>query len=191
MGGVMRMLLRLLGLPGLGRGWQLAIWGLAGVTAGTGVVLFRISNAVSYLSDAPETCINCHVMTDPYVSWQRGSHAKVAVCNDCHVPRDNLVGKMAFKAMDGARHSYVFTMRLEPQVLTPSEGAIPVIQNNCIRCHTGQVEMIRVSKTSERTCWSCHQNIHGDVHSLSASPAQLRPDLPPGGVHLSFPGDPQ
>ena len=94
-----------------------AIYLLAGLAAGLALFIARISNAASYLSDAPQTCINCHVMTDAYASWQRGSHGKVAICNDCHVPHSNPVAKYAFKASDGLKHSYVFTFRLEPQVL--------------------------------------------------------------------------
>lgn len=74
----------------------------------------RIANATSYLSDSPQTCINCHVMTDAYASWQRGSHGRVAVCVDCHVPHSNLVAKYAYKSRDGLKHSCVFTMRKEP-----------------------------------------------------------------------------
>ncbi|HDS84570.1 MAG TPA: cytochrome c nitrite reductase small subunit [Phycisphaerales bacterium] len=182
-------ILTLLALPGLPRFWQVAVYGLAGIAAGMGVVVVRISNAVSYLSDSPETCINCHVMTDAYASWQRGSHGRETTCNDCHVPHDNILAKTAFKAMDGARHSYVFTMRKEPQVLTLSKGAVPVVQNNCVRCHANQFQMIRLFDTQQRTCWSCHQNIHGDIHSLSASPRPLRPALPKAGIDIRKSGD--
>ena len=181
--------LTLLALPGLPRFWQAAIYSLAGITAGMGLLVVRISNAVSYLSDTPETCMNCHVMTDAYASWQRGSHGQAAGCGDCHVPHDTILAKTAFKAMDGARHSYVFTLRKEPQVLQLSKGAIPVVQNNCIRCHGNQFEMIRLAAASERTCWSCHQTIHGDIHSLSASPRPLRPALPKAGIDLTKSGD--
>lgn len=186
---MIRKVLELLTLPGLPRFWQAAIYTLAGIAAGMGLLVVRISNAASYLSNAPETCMNCHVMTDAYASWQRGSHGRVASCNDCHVPHDNILAKSAFKAMDGTRHSYVFTLRNEPQVLHLSQGAIPVIQNNCIRCHGTQFQMIRLSDTTQRTCWSCHQNIHGDIHSLSASPLHLRRALPKAGLDLMKSGE--
>ncbi|MHC5181360.1 MAG: NapC/NirT family cytochrome c, partial [Planctomycetota bacterium] len=70
--------LNLLRLSGLPRFWQVSIFCLVGIIAGMGLVIVRISNAASYLSDSPETCINCHVMTDAYASWQRGSHGRVA-----------------------------------------------------------------------------------------------------------------
>lgn len=181
--------LQLLGLPGVGRFWQVMIYGLAGIAAGLGVLLVRISNAASYMSNAPETCMNCHVMTDAYVSWQRGSHGRDTVCNDCHVPHDNILAKSAFKAMDGARHSAIFTLRKEPQVMELSHGAVPVIQQNCVRCHSDQFQMIRLADSTQQTCWTCHQNIHGDVHGLSASPRELRPSLPKAGVDLKKSGE--
>ena len=157
---------------------------LLGVTLGMILLVARVSNAVSYLSDSPETCMNCHVMTDAYATWQRGSHNRVAVCNDCHVPHSNMVSKMAFKGTDGMKHSYVFTFRKEPQVLRLSHTARPVVQLNCIRCHSTQLAMVRLAESSERTCWDCHNNIHGKVHSLSASPEVLRHRLPDAGLNL-------
>ncbi len=182
-------ILHLLGLPGIERFWQVAIYGLVGVAAGLALLLVRISNAASYLSNAPETCMNCHVMTDAYASWQRGSHGRVTVCNDCHVPHDNILSKSAFKAMDGARHSTIFMLRKEPQVMHLSSGAVPVIQQNCVRCHSDQFQMIRLSDSTQQTCWTCHQNIHGDVHGLSASPRELRPALPKAGIDLKKSGE--
>jgi len=75
-------------LSGLPRPLQVGIYALVGVAVGVGLVVARLANATSYLSDSPETCMNCHVMTDAYASWQRGSHSRVAVCTDCHVPHD-------------------------------------------------------------------------------------------------------
>lgn len=160
-----------------------------GAAIGMFLIVVRVSNAVSYLSDAPETCMNCHVMTDAYATWKRGSHARVAVCMDCHVPHNNVASKYAFKGIDGLKHSYVFTTRQEPQVMELSNGARPVVQANCIRCHKDQFSMIRLAASSEQSCWRCHQNIHGQVHSLSASPEVLRPGLPDAGLKWMKKGD--
>ena len=102
---------------------------------GLGLFVFHISRAASYLSDAPETCMNCHVMTTQYVTWQHSSHANVATCNDCHVPHTSLAAQYGFKAKDGLWHATVFTMRWEPQAIRLSAGAVPVVENNCRRCH--------------------------------------------------------
>ncbi len=176
-------------LSGLPRPLQIGIYGLVGVAIGLALLLTRIANATSYLSDDPLTCINCHVMTDAYASWQRGSHGRVAVCVDCHVPHSNLVAKYAYKARDGMKHSYVFTARKEPQVLELSAAAVPVVQANCVNCHSGQLAMIRLAGATERRCWDCHTNIHGEVRSLSASPSMLRPGLPAAGLDWMKTGD--
>jgi cytochrome c nitrite reductase small subunit len=186
-----RRLISIVALTGLPRSLQIGVYSLVGVALGMGLVLVRISNAASYLSDSPNTCINCHVMTDAYASWQRGSHGKVAVCVDCHVPHSNVVAKYAYKARDGMKHSYVFTMRTEPQVLELSDAAVPVVQANCVHCHSDQLAMVRLASSLERRCWDCHQNIHGGVRSLSASPPELRPGLPSAGLDWMERGDEQ
>ena len=180
--GVLNRVMSIVTLSGLPRPVQVGIYGLVGGAVGMALVLTRIANATSYLSDDPQACINCHIMTDAYASWQRGSHGRVAVCVDCHVPHSSLAAKYAYKAEDGMKHSYVFTMRKEPQVLELSARAAPVVQANCVRCHSHQVMMIGWAGAFERRCWDCHQNVHGEVRSLSASPTALRPGLPDAGL---------
>ncbi len=161
--------------------WRLLCFGALGMFAGLGLAVAHVSRAPSYLSDDPEACINCHVMTPQYASWQHSSHFNEAHCNDCHVPHDNYVEKMAFKARDGAYHSYVFTLRLEPQVIRLSESAKPVVEANCRRCHAGQLSGGHLSLQGEGShrCWDCHREVpHGRVRSLSASPRVLTPRLP-------------
>ena len=92
----------LLGLRFLAPRWQLPAFALLGVTGGMGLFVFHISRAASYLSDAPETCMNCHVMTTQYVTWQHSSHAEVATCNDCHVPHDFAGGQYALQGQGRA-----------------------------------------------------------------------------------------
>ena len=176
-------------LAGLPSSMRFTIYLMAGIIIGMTVMIARIANAASYLSDSPETCINCHVMTDAYATWQRGSHGRASVCIDCHVPHDNLIALYGFKAYDGIKHSYVFTMRKEPQVLELSRWAFRVVQNNCIRCHREHLVMIRLAQTSERMCWDCHNNIHGSTRSLSSSPDVLRPQLPDAGLRWLTEGD--
>jgi len=162
--------------------WRITLCLLTGVILGLALLVARLANAVSYLSEEPETCINCHVMTDAYATWQRGSHGKAAVCTDCHIPHSNIVAKSSFKARDGIKHSYAFTLRKEPQVLSLSPSAVSVVQANCLRCHHNQFAMIRLAHSAERKCWDCHNNIHGSVRSLSSSPHVLRPQLPTAGI---------
>jgi cytochrome c nitrite reductase small subunit len=139
--------------------------------------VFKLSNAASYLSDDPKACVNCHLMTPQYITWNHSSHRDVAHCNDCHVPHSNLFSKYYFKAKDGLYHSAVFTLRAEPQVIQALGPSIAVIQNNCIRCHQDQVTDARtvslvenhVAHRTDRLCWDCHKEVpHGRVKSLSS-----------------------
>ena len=159
--------------------WQLPVLILLGILVGTGAFIFRTSRAHSYLSDKPETCMNCHIMAPQFATWSHSSHREKTNCNDCHVPHDNFFRKYFFKAKDGMRHATIFTLRAEPQVIFIKEAGIEVVQENCIRCleqllkdakieaYTSQVNHYR----TERLCWECHRETpHGRVNSISSVP---------------------
>jgi cytochrome c nitrite reductase small subunit len=155
---------------------------MLGVLAGAGLFVTYLSRAPSYLSDNPETCVNCHVMTTQYITWQHSSHALVATCNDCHVPHDNVAHHYLFKAQDGLRHAGIFTLRLEPQVIQISQRAVPVVQENCRRCHAAVVENVSSGPhgQTDRLCWDCHREVpHGRSRSLSTTLDTFRPQLAP------------
>ena len=178
---IKRLAASLLGLRLVPRLWQLPCFLALGVAAGTGLLVLHVSRATSYLSDAPETCMNCHVMTTQYVTWQHSSHASVTTCNDCHVPHDSFVDHYAFKARDGMWHATVFTMRWEPQVIRLSPGAVPVVEDNCRRCHEAVIEDVALAdhQSGDLRCWDCHREVpHGRVRSLSATPGVFQPRLP-------------
>ena len=163
-------------------GIRLLVFAAAGVAAGMAVLVAHVSRATSYLSNVPETCLNCHVMEYAYASWRRSSHADAATCTDCHLPHQNPVAKLAHKAHDGFRHSYMFALRLEPQVIRLARTGVPVVQENCLRCHHDQLQMVRLAGVTERRCWDCHAVPHGSVTGLSSSPDALRPPLPQAGL---------
>lgn len=162
-----------------------AAFGMMGIAAGMALLVARISNAASYMSDDPAACINCHIMVPQYATWQHSSHARVAHCNDCHVPHTSLAAKYYFKAKDGTRHSVLFTLRREPQVIRAIPESREVIQGNCVRCHSGVVEeaVTPLHSDFERSCIDCHREVpHGREHSLSSTPnaavAPLSPVAP-------------
>jgi cytochrome c nitrite reductase small subunit len=171
----------LLGLRFISQPWRIPCFLMLGIFAGFGLFVVHISRATSYLGDDPATCVNCHVMTTQYVTWQHSSHANVATCNDCHVPHDNIAHHYAFKAQDGLWHSTVFTMRWEPQAIRMSERAKPVVENNCRRCHWSVIEdtSLAAHQNDDLLCWDCHREVpHGRVRSLSATPRVFQPQLP-------------
>jgi cytochrome c nitrite reductase small subunit len=151
---------------------------------GLGLYVFKTSNAASYLSDDPQACVNCHLMTPQYITWNHSSHRAVAHCNDCHVPHNNVISKYYFKAKDGLYHASIFTLRAEPQVIKAKSASIEVIHNNCIRCHEGQVTDAKMTglvenhhaKRTDRLCWDCHREVpHGRVKGLSSVGLQIEP----------------
>ena len=157
--------------------WRVPVLILLGALSGLTLYAMIESKAISYLSDDPKTCANCHVMTPQYATWKHSSHREVATCNDCHVPHDNVFKKYFFKAKDGLYHAYVFTTRGEPQVIKMHEEGIGVVQSNCIRCHEDQVTDAALTATvanhkadrTTRLCWECHKEVpHGKIHSLSS-----------------------
>ena len=177
-----RLLICFLKLDFLQPGLRVPAMLLLGVFLGLGLLLAQVGRVPSYLSDDPKTCMNCHVMTDAYISWEHSSHANQAVCNDCHVPHTSIPRAYAFKAQDGLRHATIFTLRQEPESIKLSAGAIPVVQENCLRCHEDRLTAISACREQPGTlrCWDCHRDVpHGRVHSLSASPGVFRPELPP------------
>jgi cytochrome c nitrite reductase small subunit len=169
--------------------WRVPVIIAAAILLGLGFVTLHVSNATSYISDNPRACINCHVMTTQFASWEKSSHARVATCNDCHVPHDNPISTYMFKASDGFRHSYMFTFRLEPEVITIKEAGANVVQENCVRCHEHQVHRSLLSQEITLTdraegkgkfCWDCHRETpHGTVRSLSAYPNARIPQPDP------------
>lgn len=159
--------------------WQLSVVVLLGIFSGLGAYTFYISKASSYLSDNPETCVNCHVMNPQYANWAHNSHRRITCCNDCHVPHDNIVNKYIFKAEDGLKHAAMFTLRLEPQVIIMEEETRPLVQKNCIRCHEKTVKkefMMPLQPNyhnplEERYCLDCHRETpHGRVRGLASAP---------------------
>lgn len=169
-------------LGGLPPKLRVASFASLGAVVGMAGYVAYISNAASYLSDDPKACINCHIMNPMYASWQHSSHGRATTCNDCHVPHDSVVSKYWFKANDGLRHSLLFTLRRERQVIRAIPASREVIQANCIRCHANVVSEapgLRAHDT-DRSCLDCHREVpHGRVNSLSATPNAAIPPLSP------------
>ena len=174
-------LLDVLTLAGAPTRLRLMCFGSVGMCLGMGAWVARVSEAASYMSDDPKTCINCHIMFPQYATWLHSSHGRVANCNDCHVPHSSLAAKLFFKAKDGMRHASMFTLRMEPQVIQLSSAAIPVVEANCRRCHQQLVGDVHLRKwqPGDNRCWDCHREVpHGRVQSLSTAYDVNAPQLP-------------
>lgn len=166
--------------------WKLPVLFSLGILTGLFFFVLHIGRATSYLSDKPGACVNCHVMAPQYATWERSNHGRFTVCNDCHVPQDNILKKYYFKATDGMRHSFMFTFRLEPQVIQIKQAGKDAVQQNCIRCHSELIHPISIRAISNQKiqeegdgyCWDCHRDVpHGRVNSLSSTPYARVPVL--------------
>ncbi|MCF8716186.1 cytochrome c nitrite reductase small subunit [Joostella atrarenae] len=171
-------------LPNRKSRWRTIAVFLIAVITGLGLFMAKEAELVSYMSDDPLACVNCHVMTPVYNSWMHSSHREWASCNDCHVPHNNVLNKYYFKAKDGLFHASVFTLRAEPEVMFMREESQEVVQNNCIRCHVQQVTQTKyegyiadhVQNRTDRKCWTCHQEVpHGTVHGISTIKNNIAP----------------
>ncbi|MFA6469184.1 MAG: cytochrome c nitrite reductase small subunit [Bacteroidota bacterium] len=161
------------------RRWRFPVVIAVGTLSGLGFLTLYVGNATSYLSDDPRACMNCHVMAPQFATWERSSHVRVTVCNDCHVPHNNVFNKYLFKAMDGTRHSFMFTFRMEPQVIHIHDAGAAVVQQNCIRCHSSLTQNVKErfvtldeqKHDGGKLCWECHRETpHGRVNSLASVP---------------------
>lgn len=155
------------GLAG-GTALLLALAVLVGAAAGIGGYAFVYAEGLSYMSSDPKVCANCHIMQSQYASWQKASHHHVAVCNDCHLPRDP-VGKYVAKAMNGWNHSKAYTLQdfAEPIAIKPFNSDI--VQENCLACHRQLVQDAVMARGpgEEASCVHCHSTAgHGERAGL-------------------------
>ena len=147
-----------------GQRWALAASGLAGTSLGLGLFTFGYARGASYLTNNPAACANCHIMSEHYGAWMKGSHHSVATCNDCHTPH-NIVGKYAVKARNGFWHSFYFTTGRFPDPIRITEPNRRVTEGACRHCHAEITEAIDHSSGTGRgadeplTCVRCHRYV--------------------------------
>jgi cytochrome c nitrite reductase small subunit len=150
------------------------------IAVGFFVYLVNESKALSYLSDNPKACINCHVMNTQYSTWQHSSHKDVT-CIQCHLPTDDMVNKYLAKAKDGWNHSVAFTLNTYSNAIKISDDGVKRVQKNCISCHSSIVSNLMQNADKNhnfadddidggRRCWDCHKSVpHGKVRGLSTT----------------------
>jgi cytochrome c nitrite reductase small subunit len=135
-----------------------------GAALGLGLFTFDYAEGLSYASNDPAACANCHIMNEQYDGWLKASHKAVATCNDCHTPHDP-VGKYTTKAINGYNHSKAFTLQNFHEPIMITRRNADILQDNCLRCHGDLVhEIVAGSTTAEDAvrCVHCHRHVgHG------------------------------
>ncbi len=141
----------------------IGLFALAGGLVGIGGFTFFHAEALSYLSDDPRACANCHVMREVYDAWNHGSHKAVATCNDCHTPHYSIVAKYFVKAYNGWNHSKAFTLNEIPEPIRIVSFDRGIAYDNCIACHADMVsQMAHVDDPNPTDCLKCHWYVGHD-----------------------------
>lgn len=136
-----------------------ALAGTLCFVAGLAMFTFVRAEGTSYFSDDPNSCVNCHVMRDQFDAWQHSSHARVATCNDCHSPHDNVANKYFSKGVNGFNHSFAFTFDTYEEVITIKTFNENIVNDSCMYCHQSMVSGIAPDHDDAPNCISCHTGI--------------------------------
>ncbi len=131
----------------------------------TGLAMFTFIRAegTAYFSENPSACMNCHVMREQFDAWHHSSHARVATCNDCHSPHDNMVNKLIAKGINGFNHSFAFTFNTYPEVITITQFNEDIVNDSCLYCHENLVSEIAPNHDNAPSCITCHAGIGHSV----------------------------
>ncbi|MGI6461043.1 MAG: cytochrome c nitrite reductase small subunit [Candidatus Hydrogenedentales bacterium] len=132
---------------------------LAGIGMGVGSYTFIYAKGFSYMSNDAIVCANCHIMTNHFDAWTKGSHHAVAVCNDCHTP-PSLIPKYFVKGLNGFNHSLAFTTGHFHEPIQATAFNHRVAEANCRYCHADIVHQIDVGGGREpQDCIRCHRYV--------------------------------
>ncbi len=131
-----------------------------GVLAGLGGFTLHYGDGLSYLSNDPVSCTNCHVMQEHFDAWAKSSHHGVATCNDCHLPHDFL-GKWITKSDNGFFHSLAFTTNDFHEPIRIKERNRRVTQAACLHCHQDYVNNLLPTREGGemQLCVHCHSDV--------------------------------
>ena len=131
-----------------------------GIFFGLTTYTFYYAQGLSYLSNNPAACANCHIMNDQYNAWMKSSHHHVAVCNDCHAPHF-AAAKYLSKAINGFNHSFAFTTGAFHEPIQITSMNREIVEASCRHCHQNIVHAIEPIKVSQGvlSCVRCHQEV--------------------------------
>jgi len=133
--------------------------GMVSFVGGMSAYTFIQAEGHSYFSDDPSSCVNCHVMQDQFDAWGHSSHARVATCNDCHSPHNNLLNKYFAKGVNGFNHSAAFTLNTYDQVITIKDFNVTIVNDSCVYCHADLTHNIVSNQDDSLKCTSCHAGV--------------------------------
>jgi cytochrome c nitrite reductase small subunit len=151
-----------------------------GVALGLGLFTFNYAEGLSYFSNDPSSCVNCHAMREQFDGWNHSTHKAVATCNDCHTPH-RFPDKWIVKGINGFNHSLAFTLGNYPDPIRIRQFNANIARENCIACHNTMVGQVNHSVAAspdapELNCVRCHGNVgHGNAGRVQTNPAGREP----------------
>jgi cytochrome c nitrite reductase small subunit len=140
---------------------------VAGVLAGACLAFLGVW--AYELAGAPGFCGGCHSMGPISAGW-RGSGHKQFGCVECHMPVGNIITRVGYKAVAGARDLYQETVRSYGAQAGLSAGARGIVNENCLRCHSTTVENTSLAR-GRADCMRCHVGL---VHRRGPGQGGLR-----------------
>jgi cytochrome c nitrite reductase small subunit len=132
-----------------------------GAMIGLGSYTFDYAEGLSYLSNDPRACVNCHIMNDQFAGWTKSSHHAHATCNDCHLTH-SFPQYYIDKGMNGWNHSKAFTLQNFHEPIIINDHNSRILQGNCLRCHEDFVHEIVVGNKTDISsvkCVICHRSV--------------------------------
>jgi len=131
-----------------------------GLAIGVSGFTFVYAKGASYLTDNPQACANCHVMSEQYGGWIRSSHRSAAVCNDCHTPK-GFFAKYLNKSANGARHSWAFTTGWFHEPIAIKSHNREITESRCRDCHQEITDAIDPNhgQGAVLACIRCHGSV--------------------------------
>lgn len=153
----------------MGAGSAIVLAVMLGLLGGIGGFTFLYAEGLSYMSDDPKVCVNCHIMQPQFDSWQKSSHHAVANCVNCHLPH-SFFGKYYAKAENGYHHSLAFTLQNFHEPIMIKDKNSRILQGACLHCHGNLVheQIVRATNESDEVrCVHCHRTVgHGATAGL-------------------------
>ena len=144
-------------------GWMgITLAALIGVVVGVAAFTFHYSGFFNYFYDDPETCAQCHAMSEQYEGWQKGPHRDVATCNSCHTVHDNVVAKYVNKADNGFFHALWFTTDTYPENIEIRDHNRNIVEASCLHCHGSMVDDVNhacSARGETLSCIRCHDGV--------------------------------
>lgn len=131
---------------------------VAGIIIGVFIAAFT---AIGYHgAGSPRFCIGCHSMEHVGNRWQQSNHKQFA-CIECHLPNDNLIVQVTYKARAGLNDLFHETFRSYPAAILISMEGKGIARGNCLRCHYSTIENTPMTRQGG-DCLKCHRNlVHG------------------------------